>query len=147
MEEIFTQAEIENLAAEIDRQLAAFGTSQASSLLKNWQRGDSIELDRFFVEQCQAIEAQTQEKPRPFFTRFRAAAKKDLCQEGGLLHTQWQKWRDLSSQSAVNVFGPVLSVGIAVRAGRYDGVNFQVLQKARWEKYLTCLSLNDSCLR
>jgi hypothetical protein len=40
--------------------------------------------------------------------KFRRAAKSDLCEEGGLLNSQWKKWGDLNNQDVLDKFGILL---------------------------------------
>jgi hypothetical protein len=40
--------------------------------------------------------------------RFKAAARKYLCEKGGVLHTQWTKWKDLANKDIVKTFGGIL---------------------------------------
>ncbi|NWF59058.1 MAG: hypothetical protein HXY43_07070 [Fischerella sp.] len=48
------------------------------------------------VKQSQVIEEITQENTESFLKKFAWAAKSDLCEEGGVLNTQWKKWADLN---------------------------------------------------
>jgi len=40
--------------------------------------------------------------------RFLQAVRKDLCEEGGVLHEQWKKWGDLSNEKVLQSFGAIL---------------------------------------
>jgi len=105
----FTDQQVDSLVQDIERQLAAL-----DSPLESFHQGakgassDSTDLDRYF-EQLQAIEQQTGEEPETFLQRFGREAKHDLCEEGGMLYKQWQKWQDISIKDAVAVFTPILA--------------------------------------
>lgn len=48
------------------------------------------------------------EAPESFWTRFKKAARQDVCQDGGVLNTQWKKWGDLSDETVLKRFGAIL---------------------------------------
>ncbi len=85
--------------------------------------------------QWQAIQKITKEQPRSFWRRFRQAAQHDLCEEGGVLHTQWQKWGDLRKETVLKSFGAIL-----VAMG-FSGNALQVLAVA-----LTVIVLHIGCM-
>uniref|UniRef100_UPI004055D167 hypothetical protein n=1 Tax=Candidatus Electronema sp. TaxID=2698783 RepID=UPI004055D167 len=55
------------------------------------------------------ISTITKEEPRSFWRRFKQAARRDLCEEGGVLHTQWKRYGDLSNEAVLKSFGAVLA--------------------------------------
>lgn len=59
--------------------------------------------------QWQTISTITNEEPRSFWRRFKQAARRDLCEDGGVLHTQWKKHSDLSNEEVLKSFGAILA--------------------------------------
>ncbi|MBD2214529.1 hypothetical protein H6G27_32455 [Nostoc linckia FACHB-104] len=110
MNSIFTPEEITALSAEIDRQLIELRSAPDS---EQKQGDDKISDEKLLVKQTAAITQVTQENSRSFLQKFGRAAKSDLCQEGGMLNKQWQKWGDLDNKDAVERLGAVL-VGMGV---------------------------------
>lgn len=107
--EPFSEADLETLAETVDRQLQELQRPHAA-------------LDRKLGEkplpepQLRALAEATGEDPKSFLARFRAAARKDICQDGGILHTQWEKYRDIASKDGLKVVGGVLA-GMGLTAG------------------------------
>lgn len=91
------------LAETIDRQLADLSPTHSLSLQRSLDDPGAP-----LAKQAAEIEQITQEKPAHFLKKFRKAAKKDVCEEGGVLNAQWQKWKDLASGDVVESFGPIL---------------------------------------
>ncbi len=112
----FTSDQLASLSAQIDQQLAQLRDKPAVSHLKD---GNLIKQDKpeHLPVQWRAIAAVTKEEPRSFWQKFKQAARRDLCEEGGVLHTQWKKWGDLSSKSVLESFGAILmAMGISGNA-------------------------------
>ncbi len=101
---IFTLEQIDTLSAEIDRQIQELGKASPSGI----QKGKTKEPNRLPVKQSQAIAEITQENPQTFLQTFLAVAKSDLCEEGGVLYTQWKKWADLNNKDVINRFTAIL---------------------------------------
>ncbi|MEW6491255.1 MAG: hypothetical protein AB1589_01705 [Cyanobacteriota bacterium] len=104
MTDVFTVEKISTLSAEIDNQLRELGVESTSGVIKK----EPEERDSLPVKQSQAIEGITKENSESFLKKFRLAAKSDLCEEGGLLNSQWKKWGDLNNQDVIDKFGLVL---------------------------------------
>jgi len=119
----FTQEQIARLSIRIDQQLQQL-RDQPSVVSHKSGEPDSQEISERLPVQWQAIGAVTKEDPRSFWLRFRQAAQHDLCEEGGVLNTQWQKWRDLSSRSVLESFSAILA------AMGFSGNALQVLAVA-----------------
>jgi hypothetical protein len=102
MTDPFTPDDITLLSAEIDRQLLALGTPGTGLA-----RADTPE-QALPDPQRQALEQATGEDAMRFLQRFKQAAHRDLCEEDGVLYTQWQKWRDLANRDLLKVIGGVL---------------------------------------
>jgi hypothetical protein len=103
MADPFTTAEIEQLSTQIDDQLRELGTP-GTGLAKSGGRPERA----LGVRQRRAIEEATGEEAIGFLRSFRAAARKDLCEPGGILYTQWHKWKDVTNREVLKTFGPVL---------------------------------------
>ena len=109
-----TVAEIDALAAQIEAELRELNADDTVSIRKGENGEKVVTLPE---KQAQAISAATGEPADRFWARFKRAARKDLCQEGGKLYAQWQKWRDLQTKDVVKVFSGVLAgMGISGEA-------------------------------
>lgn len=108
MSTVFTPEIVQSLAAQIDEKISALGSSQIEFSKLSVQRSLEPRSEAPLAEQAAEIERITQEKPMRFLTKFRLAAKQDVCEPGGVLNAQWQKWKDLASGDVVKSFGPVL---------------------------------------
>jgi hypothetical protein len=104
MTEIFSPAEIEELSAEIDRQLQELRRSGAAT----YKSGDELEQGGALSKQKESIESLTKEPMPSFLAKFGRAAKSDICDKDGLLNQQWHKWGDLNNQDALERLGAVL---------------------------------------
>ena len=104
MTNIFIPEQISILSAEIDSQLRELNAESDSSMKSD----DSEQPSSLPVKQSQAIEEITKEKPNSFLKKFGRAAKSDLCEEEGLLNTQWKKWADLNNKDVIDKFGVLL---------------------------------------
>ena len=104
MTEIFSAAQIEELSAEIDRQLQELRRSGMTT----YKSGDELEPDGTLSKQKEEIERLTQEPMPKFLVRFGRAAKNDICDKDGMLHKQWEKWGDLNNKDALERLGAVL---------------------------------------
>jgi hypothetical protein len=102
-EEVLTDREAEVLTAEIERQLREIGPRRTGT----FRGGDGP--PRVPERQEREVEHVTGQPFRDFFRRFRAAARRDLCQEGGMLHGRWRQARELSSEERTKSLALVLS--------------------------------------
>lgn len=96
--------QIEALSAEIDRQLDALAATTPTGKV----RGVGEEPADLSAQR-QTLETAVAEPADHFLKRFRQAAYEDLCQEGGQLHAQWQKWGDLNNPAVVRTFAAALA--------------------------------------
>ncbi|XOF35170.1 MAG: hypothetical protein ACL93V_07740 [Candidatus Electrothrix sp. YB6] len=103
----FTPEQLEDLSLNIDEQLDELRNSP-SPYSGTKASKESKELPDRTPKQWQAIAEVTEEEPQTFWQRFKLAAHKDLCEEGGVLHDQWQKWGDLRKESVLKSFGAIL---------------------------------------
>jgi len=102
MPDPFTDAQIEQLTGQINWQLLQLerpSRSEYGSIRSGLSRAD---------ERLQAIAQATGEDAPTFLVRFREAARKDLCEEGGVLHAQWIRYHDLASKDMLQTFGGIL---------------------------------------
>ncbi len=104
MTEIFSPAEIEELSAEIDRQLQELRRSGTTT----YKSGDELEPGGALSKQKESIESLTKEPMPNFLAKFGRAAKADICDKDGLLNQQWHKWGDLNNKDALERLGAVL---------------------------------------
>ncbi|WP_417915675.1 hypothetical protein [Candidatus Electronema sp. JM] len=133
----FTPDQLASLSAQIDQQLALLRDEPSNDILRGHVistqgdpspsisgKPDKQDIPDRLPAQWQIIAAVTKEEPRSFWQKFKQAARRDLCEEGGVLYAQWQRHRDLSSKSVLESFGAVL-----VAMG-YSGNALQVLAVA-----------------
>jgi hypothetical protein len=85
MTDPFTPDDITRLSAEIDPQLLALGTPGTGLA-----RGETPE-QALPALQRQALEQAAGEDAMCFLQRFKQAAHRDLCEEGGVLYTAPQE--------------------------------------------------------
>jgi hypothetical protein len=110
MTDPFTPDDIARLSEDIDRQLLALGTP-GTGLAKGGTPEQALP-----TLQRQALEQATGQDAMTFLQRFKQAAHQDLCEAGGVLYTQWQKWKDLTNRDLLRVIGGVL-VGMGLTGG------------------------------
>jgi hypothetical protein len=107
MQDLFTAEQIEQFTADINQQLQTLAVTEPAD-----QRAGRAAHPRA-AKQRTAIEHATGQDAATFLARFRQAARHDLCEPGGVLHTQWTKYRDLPSKNMLNTFGSIL-VGLGL---------------------------------
>jgi hypothetical protein len=95
---------------EIDRQLLTLGTPGTGLARGGTPEQALPALQRRALEQATGQDAMT------FLQRVKHAAHHDLCEQGGVLYTQWQKWKDLTNHDLLRVIGTVL-VGMGLAGG------------------------------
>ncbi len=104
----FTPDQLASLSLQIDHQLAPLRDESAQAEFKG-NEPDKQDIPDRLPAQWRAIAAVTKEEPRSFWRRFKQVARRDLCEEGGVLHTQWKKYGDLSNEAVLKSFGAVLA--------------------------------------
>lgn len=98
-----SDADLSDLARQVDDQLSALQLASSSHVaFRGAAPGDRAELPSA-PEQQAVIEQAAGEPFESFWQKYRRHARRDLCLPGGLLHGQWQKWRDLQSKDAVKM--------------------------------------------
>jgi len=109
--ELLTNAELDRLADQVDQELKELTANPALASQKSSSGKTILVVPE---KQRLAIEKATGEPADNFWQRYKHAARKDLCQEDGLLYKQWHEWRDLPSKDAVKVsLGLVAGLGIS----------------------------------
>jgi hypothetical protein len=103
----FTEQELQTLSAEIEQQLNELANNQPDVGVSKAVKGHGKKIVP--RKQKQQLEQATGENADSFLKTFARAAKKDLCEEGGLLHEQFEKLGDLSNKSMLVTFGGVLA--------------------------------------
>jgi hypothetical protein len=105
-----TTDEIHRLSAQIDQELRELAQAPPAVAFRGLGSGETPLS--FPTKQLEAIEAATGEAAESFWSRFKGAARKDLCEEGGQLYYQWQKWGDLSNDRLILfTYGVLLGMG------------------------------------
>jgi hypothetical protein len=105
MTEIFSAAQIEELSAEIDRQLQELRRSGAAT----YKSGDELEPDGALSKQKESIESITKESMPSFMAKLGKAAKSEICDEEGFLYKQWEEWLDWDNKDMVRILGGILA--------------------------------------
>ena len=103
----FTPDQLASLSLQIDQQLRELHNAPPCAEVKSGEPHKQ-DIPERLPAQWQAISTITKEEPRSFWRRFKQAARRDLCEDGGVLYAQWQRYRDLSSKSVLESFGAVL---------------------------------------
>jgi hypothetical protein len=98
-----SDAELAVLAGQVDDQLNVLQLAPAGDVrFRSFSAGVETSLPAA-PEQQAIIEKATGEPFETFWQKYRRHARRDLCLPEGLLHTQWEKWRDLQSKDAVKM--------------------------------------------
>ena len=98
-----SEAELVDLARQVDDQLRALQSAPSGDVrFRGATQGERTDLPAA-PEQQAIIEQAAGEPFESFWQKYRRHARRDLCVPGGLLHDQWQKWRDLQSKDAVKM--------------------------------------------
>jgi hypothetical protein len=112
MSNMFSAEEFAELTAAVDAQLVEV-RSQPQAVGKT-AMGELQGLRSQLVGQVGAIEMAVGEPTDGFLRRFARVARRDVCEEGGLLHKQWVKYQDLSRADTLAVVAGALGLmGIA----------------------------------
>ena len=109
-----SDAELVVLARRVDEQLITLQTGAAGLVrFRGLDPGERAELPAA-PEQQAVIERATGEPFETFWQKYKRHARRDLYLPRGLLHTQWEKWRDLQSKDAVKMsLGALAGMGIS----------------------------------
>ncbi len=99
MTEPFNDDLLAELGEQVDVQLTALKRAELRGTLRGAELPEP---------QRDAIERETGEAAPGFLERFREAARQDLCEHGGVLYAQWQKWGNLGNKDVLKGFGAIL---------------------------------------
>ncbi len=112
---MLSEVQVRELAIEVDRQLLAVREMPIADQADQRDAMDEIRALRSQLRvQKDAIEVATAEPADGFLRKFARVARRDVCEEGGLLNGQWEKYQDLSREDTVSVVAAALGVmGIA----------------------------------
>ena len=98
-----TDEEFDRLVALVDEQLNALQSSPGNfDTPTRGVKHKGKALPSAPKQQAVIAQATGQDFPS-FWQKYRKQAPRDLCLPGGLLHDQWQKWKDLNSKDAVKI--------------------------------------------
>lgn len=102
----FTDQEVQTLSAEIDNQLRELENAPASEGISKAVTYGKKNLP---TKQKQELEQATGEEAESYLKKFARAAKKDLCEEGGILYDQFEELGNLSNATMLTTFGGILA--------------------------------------
>jgi hypothetical protein len=112
MDSVFTPDVLVELEQEVNRQLAELGSQPMVTGKGGMDEVRELRLQLAMQEL--AIKEATQESADSFLRKFARVAKRDVCEEGGLLNKQWEEFQDLSRPETLTVVGGALGLmGIA----------------------------------
>lgn len=98
-----SDAELDALALQVADQLNDLQSQPAGEVeVRGVSPGQRTRLPAA-PEQQAVIEQASGEPFESFWEKYKRHARRDLCLPDGLLHKQWQKWRDLQSKDAVKM--------------------------------------------
>jgi uncharacterized protein with PIN domain len=92
---MFSAAQLQEISIAVDQQLAAARVRPIAETKDGMS--ELRRLQSQLVVQQEQIESATQESADRFLQKFGRAARRDLCEEGGLLYEQWKKYADLEN--------------------------------------------------
>jgi hypothetical protein len=109
---MFSAEQVRELSIEVDRQLAAVRVMPIAD-----QKDALDEVRRLRSQlrvQKDTIEVATGEPTDGFLRKFARVARRDVCEDSGLLNKQWEKYQDLSREDTLVVVAGALGLmGIA----------------------------------
>ncbi len=115
-----TEQAIEDLAALVDQQWGDLMRRPDHSTYRsapvNQESADADPHSRVPADaplQRAILESAVKEPFGSFWTRFLSNLRRDLCLPGGLLHDQWQRYKNLERKSAVRIsYGWLAAMGV-----------------------------------
>ena len=114
MTDAFTPEEFSELSDKVDFQLKEIRASQVT--LGTPVRGKSgIKVrTNLLTKQRATIEQVTGKNADDFLARLKRVARKDACEEGGVLYEQWNKWKDVTNKEVLKTFsGFLIALGLS----------------------------------
>ncbi len=108
MDTVFSSEVLAELTAAVDRQLREV---QIQPIEPSRSGMDEVQALRSqLAMQTAAISQVTQEPADSFLRKFARVAKRDVCEDGGLLNKQWEAYQDLSRADTLAVVGGALGL-------------------------------------
>jgi hypothetical protein len=98
---------LDRMLGDMDAQLQELRRAERRAEIRWITRGPS-KLPKPQTEQVDETVAAEGKDPEDFWTRFKAAAREDICTEGGVIHAQWKKWGDLSNKTVLQQLTAIL---------------------------------------
>jgi hypothetical protein len=112
MDMFFNPEVLADLTAAVDRQLQEIQTQPIGPSRSGMDEVQALRSQ--LAMQTAAIAQVTQEPADSFLRKFARVAKRDVCEEGGLLNKQWEAYQDLSRPETLTCVGGALAVmGVA----------------------------------
>jgi hypothetical protein len=108
MTDVFSAAELVTLTAEVDRQLANLTVLPMAPGKDPMDEVRSLRSQ--LAAQRGAIAQAAGEPADGFLRKFARVARRDVCEEGGLLNQQWEQYQDLSRADTLAVVGGALGL-------------------------------------
>lgn len=101
--EQISDSDLDALALQVDEQLTELQSAPLAEVRVRGVARDPKTRLPAAPRQRALIEKAAGEPFESFWDKYKRHARRDLCLPGGYLHTQWEKWRDLSSKNAVKM--------------------------------------------
>ncbi len=108
MADVFGADELVVLVAAVDRQLANLTVLPMAPGKDPMDEVRSLRL--MLRNQTAAIEQLAGEPADSFLRKLARVARRDVCEEGGLLNKQWEQYQDLSRADTLAVVGGALGL-------------------------------------
>jgi hypothetical protein len=108
MDVVFSPEVLAELTAAVDRQLREIQTQPIGPDRSGMDEVQALRSQ--LAMQTAAIAQVTQEPADSFLRKFARVAKRDVCDEGGLLNKQWEQYQDLSRADTLAVVGGALGL-------------------------------------
>jgi hypothetical protein len=110
---MLTDAQASELALQVDAQLQAVRADPDANMRRVGEGPEGGETLPDAPAQRALIQTITGQPFESFWARYRRHLRRDLCLPGGMLHDQWQRYRDIESKAAVRVsYGWLAAMGI-----------------------------------
>ena len=105
---MFSAEQVREMSIEVDRQL---GAARGMPIADEKDAIDELRMLRSQLRvQKDAIVVATEEEADGFLRKFARVAGRDVCEEGGLLNQQWEKYQDLGREDTLVVVAGALGL-------------------------------------
>ena len=105
---MFSAEQVREMSIEVDRQL---GAARGMPIADEKDAIDELRMLRSQLRvQNDAIVVATEEEADSFLRKFARVARRDVCEEGGLLNQQWEKYQDLGREDTLVVVAGALGL-------------------------------------